>query len=79
MTLVQRLRPVAVRHMLASMHNKRGRAMNEGYWIAPETIIVAGVAISTQAPINVRSGRVLGDGLTAAARVAGGVLLSMQG
>ncbi len=53
--------------------------MNEGYWIAPETIIVAGVAISTQAPINVRSGRVLGDGLTAAARVAGGVLLSMQG
>lgn len=41
--------------------------MGDGYGIALVGIFVAGVAISTQAPINARLGSGLGDGLSAAA------------
>ncbi len=40
--------------------------MSEGYWIALVGIFFAGVAISTQAPINARLGISLGDSMAAA-------------
>lgn len=51
--------------------------MASGFWIALIAVVVAGMTIATQAPMNGRLGAGLGSGL-AAALDAAGVALSLR-